>query len=119
MEMTQCLEWYSLMGQGGSLGLGALSQERLTGLLYAFPPLPPILQVLQRVREDHYIVLLVAPRWPGRPLFSDLIQLIQGHLWQLPSRVDLLSQVDEQIWHPNPTVLRLWVWPLQSPSLNS
>ncbi|XP_041934156.1 uncharacterized protein LOC121696989 [Alosa sapidissima] len=39
-ETTHCPEWYSLVGQGGSLGLDALSQDWPTGLLYAFPPSP-------------------------------------------------------------------------------
>ncbi len=43
----------------------------------------------------------------------DLIRLI----WQLPAQVDLLSQTDGQIWHPNPTALPLWVWSLWSLSL--
>ena len=117
-ETTHCPEWYSLTGQGGSLGLDALSQEWPTGLLYAFPPLPLIAQVLRRIQEGHHSVLLVAPRWPARPWFPDLLRLLQGHPWQLPCRADLLSQADGRIWHPNPGTLCLWVWPLQGPSLS-
>ena len=117
-ETTHCPEWYSLRGQGGSLGLDALSQEWPTGLLYAFPPIPLIPQVLQRIKEGQHIVLLVAPRWPARPWFADLLQLLQGQPWQLPSRADLLAQAGGQIWHPNPVALCLWVWPVQSPSLS-
>ncbi|XP_075340396.1 uncharacterized protein LOC142399558 [Odontesthes bonariensis] len=116
-ETTHCPEWFSLRGQGGSLGLDALSKEWPIGLLYAFPPLPLIPQVLQRIKEGQHTVLLVAPRWPARPWFSDLLQLLQGQPWRLPSRADLLSQADGKVWHPNPAALRLWVWPLQSRSL--
>ncbi len=118
-ETTHCLAWYLISGQGGSLGLDALSHEWPTGLLYAFPPLLLLPHVLRRISVGQCRVLLVAPRWPGRPWFPDLLQLVQGQPWQLPHRADLLSQVDRQIWHPNPTVLHLWVWPLQNPSLNS
>ncbi|CAM4682246.1 unnamed protein product [Leuciscus chuanchicus] len=65
--------------------------------------------VLQRIRDGHYTVLLVAPRWPERPWFPGLVQLIQGPPWQLPSRADLLSQIDGQIWYLNLMALRLWV----------
>lgn len=50
--------------------------------------------VTARRVQKHYRVLLVAPCWTGRTWFPDLIQLIQDHPWQLPSRADLLSQVD-------------------------
>ena len=48
-ETTHCRMWFFLMGRGGPLGLDALSHEWLDGLLYAFPPLPLISQVLHRV----------------------------------------------------------------------
>ena len=48
-ETTHCRMWFSLMGRGGPLGLDALSHEWPDGLLYAFPPLPLISQVLHRV----------------------------------------------------------------------
>ena len=75
-------------------------------------------KVLQRIKEGKHTFLLVATRWPARRWFSDLLQLLQGQPWQLPSRADLLAQAGGQIWHPNPVALRLWVWPVQSPSLS-
>ena len=117
-ETTHCQEWFSFIRQGGSLGLDALSQDWPIGLLHTFPPLPLIPQVFQRVREGRCTVLLVAPRWLGRLWVSDLLRLLPGHSWQLPPRADLLSQVEGQIWHPNPVALYLWVWPLKSLTLN-
>ena len=116
-ENTHCGLWFSLTGQGGPLGLDALSREWPDGLLFAFPPLPLIPQVLHRVRLGRYRVLLVAPQWPGRHWFPDLLRLVQGSPWPLPTRADLLSQAGGRIWHPKPMALRLWAWPLLSPSL--
>ena len=116
-ENAHCERWISLVGQGGPLGLDALSAEWPDGLLYAFPPLPLIPQVLHRVRLGCYRVLLIAPRWPGRHWFPDLLRLVHGAPWPLPIRADLLSQAEGLIWHPRPATLQLWAWPLLSPSL--
>ncbi len=39
-------------------------------------------------------LLLVAPFWPGRVWFSDLISLLDGSPWEIPVRRDLLSQTE-------------------------
>ncbi|KAL0187576.1 hypothetical protein M9458_014675, partial [Cirrhinus mrigala] len=44
--------------------------------LYAFPPIALLLGVLERVRRDGDRLLLVAPNWPARAWFSDLISLL-------------------------------------------
>ena len=114
-ENAHCELWFSLVGQGGPLGLDALSAEWPDGLLYAFPPLPLIPQVLHRVRLGRYRILLIAPRWPGRHWFPDLLRLVHGSPWPLPIRPDLLSQAGGLIWHPKPATMQLWAWPLLSP----
>ncbi|XP_071400930.1 LOW QUALITY PROTEIN: uncharacterized protein [Centroberyx affinis] len=118
-ETTHCTIWFSLMHQSSPLGLDALSQEWPEGLLYAFPPLPLIPHVLNRITQGCYKVLLVAPRWPGRHWFPALLRLVHGRPWPLPLRADLLSQAGGQIWHPKPAVMQLWAWPLLSPSLRN
>lgn len=114
---THCKMWFSMLGQGGPLGLDALSREWPEGLLYAFPPFPLLPKVLHRVAIGHYKVLLIAPRWPRRHWFPALLRLVYGEPWALPVRADLLSQAEGQIWHPKPAILQLWAWPLLSPSL--
>jgi len=47
-------------------------------LLYAFSPIA--LLVLESVRWDRVSLLLVAPNWQDRVLFSDIIVLLAGHL---------------------------------------
>ncbi|XP_074492936.1 uncharacterized protein LOC141768506 [Sebastes fasciatus] len=116
-ETAHCQLWFSLRPPGGPLGLDALSHEWPKGLLYAFPPLPLIPHVLDRINRGHYKVLLVAPRWPGRHWFPALLRLVHGRPWPLPLRADLLSQAGGKIWYPKPAVMQLWAWPLLSPSL--
>lgn len=60
MEVTHCLEWFSLTVQGGSLGLDALFQDWLT--------VPLILQVLQS-QGGLLHSSVGAPCWSGRPWF--------------------------------------------------
>ncbi len=43
-----------------------------------------LLLVLERVRRDGFRLLLVAPFWPGRVWFSDLISLLDGSPWEIP-----------------------------------
>ncbi len=67
--------------------------------------------VLARVRRDEVSLLLVAPFWPGRVWFSDLISLLDGSPWEIPVRRDLLSQAG--VYHPRPDMWKLWGWPLR------
>ena len=115
-ESTHCPLWFSLAEETSPLGQDALAHDWPESLLYAFPPIPLIHQVLQRVLQQGHSLLLVAPFWPGRTWFPLLHRLYRSAPWRLPDRVDLLSQLGGQIWHPDPQHLQLWVWPLQGPT---
>ncbi len=94
-ETAQCPLWYSL-------GLDAMVQTWPRLRLYAFPPVALLPGVLERVRRDGVRLLLVAPFWPGRVWFSDLISLLDGSPWEIPVRRDLLSQAGCTLVHPHP-----------------
>ncbi len=70
-----------------------------------------LLGVLERVCRDGGHLLLVAPFWPGRVWFSDLISLLDGSPWEIPIRRDLLTQAEGMIFHPRLELWKLWVWP--------
>ncbi|KAI2645137.1 Transposon Ty3-G Gag-Pol polyprotein [Labeo rohita] len=89
-ENTQCPLWYSLV-HPAPLGLDAMVQTWPRLRLYASPPIALLPGVLERVRRDGVSLLLVAPYWPGRVWFSDLISLLDGSPWEIPVRGDLLS----------------------------
>ncbi|KAI2647902.1 Transposon Ty3-G Gag-Pol polyprotein [Labeo rohita] len=110
-ENTQCPLWYSLV-HPAPLGLDAMVQTWPRLRLYAFPPIALLPGVLERVRRDRVSLLLVAPYWPGRVWFSDLISLLDGSPWEIPVRRDLLSQADFSpltVFHPHPELWKLWV----------
>ncbi len=98
------------------LGLDAMVQTWPRLRLYAFPPIALVPGVLERVRRDRVLLLLIAPRWPGRVWFPDIISLLEGPPLELPVRRDLLSQAGDSIFHPQPELWKLWAWPLRGPS---
>ncbi|KAJ1204852.1 hypothetical protein NDU88_000290 [Pleurodeles waltl] len=81
-------------------------------LLYAFPPIPLIPRVLRKIRQDRALVILIAPDWPRRVWYSDLLQLSMCPPLRLPFRADLLSQSQGQVLHPNLQSLHLHAWRL-------
>ncbi|KAL0170910.1 hypothetical protein M9458_035506, partial [Cirrhinus mrigala] len=111
-ENAQCPHWYSLT-HPAPLGLDAMVQMWPRLRLYAFPPIALLPGVLERVCRDGVRLLLVAPYWPARAWFSDLISLLDGSPWEIPVRRDLLSQAGGTTLHPRPELWKLWVWPLR------
>ncbi len=85
--------------------------------LYAFPPIKLIPAVLCRVKVSGACLLLIAPFWPSQTWFSELNPLLYRPPWEIPIRRDLLSQLQGKIWHPQPELWKLWVWPIQGQGL--
>ena len=77
---------------------------------YAFPPFSLISQVLRKIKEDQASLILVAPCWPTRPWFSDVLTLLVDQPLPLPLRSDLVVQPLSEILHPRPAVLHLTAW---------
>ncbi len=69
---------------------------------YAFPPLSLLAQTLCKVRKDEEQVLLVAPYWPNRTWFPELMLLTTAPPWQRGGT----------LWHPRPGLWNLHVWSL-------
>ncbi|KAL0185744.1 hypothetical protein M9458_017414, partial [Cirrhinus mrigala] len=106
-ENAQCPRWFSLF-HPALMGLNAMVQTWPRLRLYAFPPIALLPGVLERVRRDGVSLLLLAPYWPGRVWFSDLISLLDGSPWEIPIRRDLLSQAGGSILHPRSALWKLW-----------
>ncbi len=54
----------------------ALAHDWPNLLLYAFPPIALLPQVVRRIRDQGHKVLLVAPLWRNQPWLSELTQLL-------------------------------------------
>ncbi len=75
----QC--FYSLTE--GTLGTDTLTHSWPRGLRkYAFPPVSLHAQTLCKVREEEEQILLVAPYWPTRTWFPELMLLVTAPPWQ-------------------------------------
>ncbi len=77
---------------------------------YALPTVSLLVQTLCKLREGDEQVLLVAPLWPTRTWFPELIFLVTAPPWHIPLRKDLLSQGLGTIWLPRPDLWNLHVW---------
>ena len=85
---------------------------------YAFPPfilIPTILRKIQLSQQCR--ILLIAPVWPQRSWFNDLLSYLADSPIRLPLQKDLLSQSRGRLFHTNPEMLHLHAWPLSSDRL--
>ncbi len=88
-ETTHCQWFYSLTE--ATLGTDALAHSWPRGLgKYAFPPVSLLAQTLCKIREDEEQVLLVAPYWPNRTWFPELMLLATAPPWPIPLRICFL-----------------------------
>ncbi len=111
-ESSQCPLWFSLSFPT-TLGIDAFAHPWPNVSLYAFPPVKLIPTVLCRVKVSGARLLLIAPFWPSQTWFSELTPLLYLPPWEIPIRRDLLSQLQGRIWHPQPELWKLWVWPIR------
>ncbi len=88
-------------------------------LLYAFPPIALITQVIRWIREHKHKYILVAPLWRNQYCFSELSQLLTAAPWPITLRRDLLSQVNRTMWHPRLELWALHLWTLDGSSQTS
>ena len=81
---------------------------------YAFPPIALIPKVLQHMKKFHCQLILIAPQWPRRHWYTDLLQMLVACPRQLPVIQNLLYQPQTKIVHPNPQVFKLVAWLLST-----
>ena len=82
---------------------------------YAYPPTALLHREIQKIRQCHCLIIVIAPGWPGMPWFWDLVQLSTEIPLQLPVSTTLLKQSHLHVFHSNlrrvppdlPTVLQL------------
>ena len=84
-------------------------------LVYAFPSWALIPQVLKKICSSSGVVMtLIAPYWPQRPWFPDLLDLMVDNPTALPSFLDLLRQPHFHRCHLGIHRLSLHAWRLSS-----
>ena len=83
--------------------------------LYAFPPFPLFGLVIARVRESSRVAMTrVAPLWPEKEWFADLLLLLIQPPLALPWWDSLLRQPHCNLFHQGVHTLNLHAWRLSS-----
>ena len=119
-SLTKRLPNYmSLHADPQAVAVDALLQDWSNLDLYAFPPFAIIREVINKFRNtQNSWMTLVAPWWPQREWFPDLIRLLVDEPRRLPLRRDLLSQPLGRALHQNLPMLHLTAWRLSTVSSN-
>ena len=113
-----CSVYFSPFWDPQSAGTDAFLQSWDGLQAYAFPPWSVIPRVLAKLRASQGTLLtLVAPYWPQRPWFPELLDLAVAPSVVLPCRPDLLFQPLSGLRHPDLFRLRLHAWKLSGDSL--
>ena len=92
--------------------IDALSISWDSLIAYAFPPPALLPAVLGKVRRHSCIIILIAPAWPNRAWFPDLLELSTHPPVELPVFPTLLKQPRSDRFHLNPESLHLHAWRL-------
>ena len=107
----------SLHADPQAIAVDAFLQDWSNGDHYAFPPFAVIRKVLNKFRGSRNCrMTLVAPWWPQREWFPDLLSLVVEEPRLLPLRRDLLRQPLGRAVHLNLPMLHLTAWRLSTVS---
>ena len=88
--------------------------------LYAFPPFALVGRVIARVQQSSRVAMtLVAPLWPEKEWFADLLLLLTQPPLALPCWDKLLRQPHCSLFHQGVHTLNLHAWRLSSDTTES
>ena len=111
----RCLPYFSPFHDPNSIGTDALLQQWDGWQAYAFPPYALIPAILKKLRSSSGVLLtIIAPYWPQRPWFPELLELVVDGPVALPLDRDLLSQPHVHRQHLGLSRLALHAWRLSS-----
>ena len=82
-----CLNVVSLVTDHNAWDIDALNINWLGLTAYAYP----LHRVIQKVRQSNRLIIIIAPGWPGKPWFWDLVQLSTEIPLELPVSTTLLN----------------------------
>ena len=91
-----------------ALDAPSISWEKMFG--YAYPSICLIPKVLQHISQFQCQIILIAPRWPRRHWYTQLLQPLVACPRKLRHTADSLLQHKALIHHPNPEVFSLHAW---------
>lgn len=83
-----------------------------SGLMYAFSPVPMLLMVLRKLKQDTCITIIIIAPACARELILGSSETVHSDLIALPVLPDLSSQDSGQVFHSNLESLPLTAWVL-------
>ena len=89
--------------------LNALNIDKMGLTAYACPPTALLHKVIQKVKQCHCLIIVIAPGWRGMSWFWDLVELLTEIPFQLPVSTTLFKQSHIYVFHSNPH-LHLNAW---------
>ena len=113
-ENKQTSVFCSWIPHQDALAIDALSISWEGMFAYVYPPICLIPKVLQHMEQFRCQIILIAPKWPRRHWYPDLLKFLIACPRKLPLWPDLLQQPKTMISHPNPEVFSLHAWLLST-----
>ena len=109
--------YFAPLRDPASVGTDAFLQSWDGIQAYAFPPFSLVRQVLNKLRTSvNTEITLIAPFWPQKEWFPDLLGSLMEPPLRLPERRDLLRQPHFHRFHLGLQSLNLHAWRLSSGS---
>ena len=68
---------------------------------YAFPPFALIPAIINKIRQHHCNIVLIAPFWAEMSWFPDILRLVVAPVIRIPSHKNLLTQLDQKFVRKN------------------
>ena len=106
--------YVSPIPDANALAIDAMSMNWDGMHAYAFPPFALIPAIINKIRQHHCKIVLVAPLWAEMSWFPDILRLLVAPPIRIPSVQNLLTQVDQRLVHQNPGNLKLHAWSLSA-----
>ena len=105
---AQCERYVTWRPDPAAIAVDAFTVDWSQELIYCFPPFSIIPRVLQKIRMDRAVALMIVPLWTTQPWFPVLMRMLIHVPILLPRRADLIQlPFDKQRRHPLQHKLRL------------
>ena len=81
---------------------------------YAFPLFALIPAIINKIRQHHCNIVLIAPLWAEISWFPDILRLVVAPVIRIPSHKNLLTQLGQKFVRENVGSLKLHAWSLSA-----
>ena len=97
-----------------ALAIDAMSMNWNGMHAYAFPQFALIPAIINKIRQHHCNIVLIAPLWAEMSWFPDILRLVVAPVIRIPSHKNLLTQLGQKFVRENVGSLKLHAWSLSA-----